>query len=373
MAPTRTSKAANKKECYSHESLPGFVNNICEGCGVRVIDWHNQRMHSIGHLSDNLWWADAVKRPYRCEYCGMGFSQSNGLRRHVAAYHDESLKNPCPSCDATFACLGGLLRHRRKKHDYETPNARGQREEPYEMAPSTGSSKENVPNDSDDDKQASTSAAPQPEISPLQRTREWVNLLPAMTGCDETAPIVDPHYHPYGSSVEYVDASGQAVNSELSDATFGGMPPSTLGYDYGDSVAPADTNFADSRALDSPEVFAPAFHDTPYPREAMLYIPGPEKQVPVYYASAQDWIPPTNSYSYHSASTSRLSTPPEVTSLPPTANFAHEHHTPAAFDQPAYGWLADATTWSPDKMNNASPDALDFDYADWHYQQPMIH
>ena len=45
-----------------HESLPGFVNNICEGCGVRVLDRHNQRMHSIGHLSDNLWWADAVKR-----------------------------------------------------------------------------------------------------------------------------------------------------------------------------------------------------------------------------------------------------------------------------------------------------------------------
>ncbi|KAI5828710.1 hypothetical protein K523DRAFT_387320 [Schizophyllum commune Tattone D] len=372
MAPTRTSKAAKKKECYSQESLPGFVNNICEGCGVRVIDRHNQRMHSIGHLSDNLWWADAVKRPYRCGYCGMGFSQSNGLRRHVAAYHDESLKNPCPSCDKTFACLGGLLRHRRRKHNYETPNARGQREEPYEMAPSTGSSRENAPNDSDGDKQASTSAAPQTEISPLQRTREWVNLLPATTGCDETAPAVDPHHHPYGSSVEYVDASGQADNCELSDATFGGMIHSTLGYDYGDSVAPADTNVVDSRTLDSPEVFAPAFHDTPYPPEDMLHIPDPENQAPAYYALAQDWLPPTNHYGFHSASTSRLSTPPEVTSLPPTADFAHEHYAPAAFDQPAYGWLADATTWSPDETNNASPDVFDFDYVDRRYQQPTV-
>ncbi|KAL1754178.1 hypothetical protein FB107DRAFT_291851 [Schizophyllum commune] len=370
MAPARTSKAAKKKECYSHESLPGFVNNICEGCGVRVIDRHNQRMHSIGHLSDNLWWADAVKRPYRCEYCGMGFSQSNGLRRHVAAYHDESLKNPCPSCDKAFACLGGLLRHRRRKHNYETPNARGPREEPYEMAPSTGSSKENAPNDSDDDKQASTSVASQTEILPLQRTREWVNLLPATTESDETAPAVDPHHHPYGSSAEYVDASGQAVNSELSNAPFGGMIHSTLGY-YGDSEAPVDTNFADSP--DSPVIFAPAFDDnTPYPREDMPYIPGPEKQVPAYYASAQDWLPPTNSYSYRSASTSRLSTPPDVTSQPPLADFAQEHYAPAAFDQPAYNWLADATTWSPVETNNASPDAFDFDYADWHYQQPII-
>ena len=108
-------------------------------------------------------------------------------------YSDESLKNPCPSCDETFACLGGLLRHRRRKHDYETPNARGQREEPYEMAPSTGSSKENASNDSNNDKQASTSVAPQTEILPLQRTREWVNLLPATIGCDETAPAIDPH------------------------------------------------------------------------------------------------------------------------------------------------------------------------------------
>ena len=240
------------------------------------------------------------------------------------------------------------------------------------MAPSTGSSKENARNDSDDDKQASNSAAPQPEISPLQRTREWVNLLPPTTESDETAPAVDPHYHPCGSSVEYVDASGQAVNSELSEATFGGMIHSTLGYDYGDSVAPANTNFADSRTLDSPEVFAPAFDDTPYPPEDTLYIPGPEHQVPAYYASAQDWLPPTNHYGYHSASTSRLSTPPEVTPLPPTADFAHEHYAPAVFDQPAYAWLADATTCSPDEANNASPDAFDFDYADWRYQQPIF-
>ncbi|KAL1713891.1 hypothetical protein EV715DRAFT_210678 [Schizophyllum commune] len=372
MAPTRTSKAATKKECYSHESLPGFINNICEGCGVRVIDRHNQRMHSIGHLSDNLWWADAVKRPYRCEYCGMGFSQSNGLRRHVAAYHDESLKNPCPSCDETFACLGGLLRHRRRKHNYETPNARGPREEPYEMTPSTGSSRENAPNDSDDDKQASKSTAPGTEVSSLRRTREWVNLLPATTGCDETAPAVDPHHHAYGSSVEYVDVSGQAVDSELSDATFGDTLPSTLGYDYDDSVAPADTNFADSRALDSPEVFAPAFDDAPYLPEDTLYIPGPENQVPAYYASAQDWPPPSDHYGFHSASTSRLSTPTEVTPLPSIADFAHEHYAPAASDQPAYDWLADATTWSPVETNNASPDAFDFDCADWHYQQPII-
>ena len=240
------------------------------------------------------------------------------------------------------------------------------------MAPSTGSSKENASNDSNNDKQASTSVAPQTEILPLQRTREWVNLLPATIGCDETAPAIDPHHHAYGSSVEYVDASGQAVNSELSDATFGGMIHSTLGYDYGDSEAPADTNFADSRALDSPEVFAPAFDDAPYLPEDTLYIPGPENQAPAYYASAQDWIPPKNSYSYHSASTWRLATPPEVTPLPLTADFAHEHYAPAALDQPAYGWLADATTWSPDETNNASPDAFDFDYADWRYQQPTI-
>ncbi|KAI5890895.1 uncharacterized protein SCHCODRAFT_02579942 [Schizophyllum commune H4-8] len=372
MAPIRTSKAAKKKECYSHESLPGFVNNICEGCGVRVLDRHNQKMHKIGHLSDNLWWADAVKRPYRCTYCGMGFSQSNGCRRHEAAFHDASLKKPCPDCDKAFACLGGLLRHRRKKHNYETPNPRGPREEPYEMASSTGPSKENTSNDSNDDKQAPTSATPQTEISPLHRTREWVNRLPTANRFDENVPSVDSHNQPYDPSVEYVGASGHPVSNELVAATFD-MTPSTLGYDYSDFATPIDTNFADPQALASP--FGPAFDDTPWPAEDTLHLPVSMSEPPSEYAPAQDWFPPIENYDFHSVSTSRLSSPLEVTSLPPVADFAQEHCAPAAFDQPAfdeYGWLADATTWSPDETNNASPNAFDFDYGNWHHEQPAM-
>ncbi|KAG8832940.1 hypothetical protein FRC20_007776 [Serendipita sp. 405] len=54
-------------------------------------------------------------RPYLCDQCDKAFTRKHDLRTHEQT-HDQSSKNPCPTCGNTFTRSSNLMRHIRSAH-----------------------------------------------------------------------------------------------------------------------------------------------------------------------------------------------------------------------------------------------------------------
>ncbi|KAI5822764.1 hypothetical protein K523DRAFT_377130 [Schizophyllum commune Tattone D] len=66
------------------DSIPGFVQCICQVCGQRVISGDGQKRHRLSHLSDSAPEAEK-KRPHICRYCMQGFAQNGTMLSHIRA------------------------------------------------------------------------------------------------------------------------------------------------------------------------------------------------------------------------------------------------------------------------------------------------
>ncbi|KAL1673894.1 hypothetical protein EV122DRAFT_221720 [Schizophyllum commune] len=83
--PLSTAKATQKGEYLSVDSIPGFVQCICQVCGQRVISGDGQKRHRLSHLSDDAPEAEGTKRPHKCRYCMQGFAQNGTMLSHIRA------------------------------------------------------------------------------------------------------------------------------------------------------------------------------------------------------------------------------------------------------------------------------------------------
>ncbi|KAL1659832.1 hypothetical protein GGG16DRAFT_63398 [Schizophyllum commune] len=82
--PLSTAKETQKGEYLSVDSIPGFVQCICQVCGQRVISGDGQKRHRLSHLSDSAPEAEK-KRPHICRYCMQGFAQNGTMLSHIRA------------------------------------------------------------------------------------------------------------------------------------------------------------------------------------------------------------------------------------------------------------------------------------------------
>ncbi|CAI9723799.1 lymphocyte-induced maturation 1 homolog [Octopus vulgaris] len=57
-------------------------------------------------------------KPYKCEVCGVMFSQKGVLTRHEGI-HSGDKPYDCEACGESFTRSGYLSRHKRKVHDGE--------------------------------------------------------------------------------------------------------------------------------------------------------------------------------------------------------------------------------------------------------------
>ena len=63
----------------------------------------------------------AIQTGYSCTTCDVGYSDKNGLRRHIKAVHEKYSYN-CRICTASYTRLGTLLNHLKKVHSTTQKN-----------------------------------------------------------------------------------------------------------------------------------------------------------------------------------------------------------------------------------------------------------
>ncbi|KAL1746609.1 hypothetical protein HDZ31DRAFT_62046 [Schizophyllum fasciatum] len=114
---------------YTLDNLPGFVNKVCEACGIYVSSPRDQRRHARGHLSEKIPGNLAIKKPHACDQCHMRFALKHSLTVHLDSLHYLRKPHACPEedCDAAYSDPAALARHRKKIHNWVSPKARGPR------------------------------------------------------------------------------------------------------------------------------------------------------------------------------------------------------------------------------------------------------
>ncbi|KAL1701653.1 hypothetical protein EV121DRAFT_211679 [Schizophyllum commune] len=139
--PLSTAKGTQKGEYLSVDSIPGFVQCICQVCGQRVISGDGQKRHRLSHLSDDAPEAEETKRPHKCRYCMQGFAQNGTMLSHIRAKQG-------PKSNATS----------------QKSVARGQASKKRQVTPTTA-----MPH-TDDASTAETTQAPMPPETELRPT-----------------------------------------------------------------------------------------------------------------------------------------------------------------------------------------------------------
>ncbi|TRM63805.1 hypothetical protein BD626DRAFT_492746 [Schizophyllum amplum] len=124
---------------YTKDNLPSFRKNVCEACGASVRAKRDQERHARGHLPEDTLEHITMKKPFKCEWdgCTKRFSQKSTLIVHVAAIHTGEKNYHCPDCPSSFADPSAWSRHRKRRHGWVSPKARGPRRSnvyaPYAM------------------------------------------------------------------------------------------------------------------------------------------------------------------------------------------------------------------------------------------------
>lgn len=60
------------------------------------------------------------KKQHLCEICGLIFSRTTNLRRHLETHKERATKISCPKCDATFGRMDNLRSHNKLVHEVST-------------------------------------------------------------------------------------------------------------------------------------------------------------------------------------------------------------------------------------------------------------
>jgi uncharacterized Zn-finger protein len=93
-----------------------FKPYVCEICQKGFTQSGSLKQHMYLHSGE---------RPYKCKFCDRAFTQAKTLKFHLRR-HTEEKPFTCEVCLATFRQRDGLKRHLKAKHDvnlvYERPN-----------------------------------------------------------------------------------------------------------------------------------------------------------------------------------------------------------------------------------------------------------
>jgi len=84
----------------------GTGDHICKYCGARFLIKSRLNKHKKHHI-----------RPYKCNFCPLGFPEVKELTRHLNT-HSTNQTNTflCDECDQKFTRKDNLTKHRKKYH-----------------------------------------------------------------------------------------------------------------------------------------------------------------------------------------------------------------------------------------------------------------
>jgi len=86
-------------------------DHLCIYCGAEYAVKHSLIKH-IKYFHNN----EKREKKYKCEDCGLGFTNMRGLKIHIKAVHQDIYLFPCKHCDRTFKYPSSLGYHEKKNH-----------------------------------------------------------------------------------------------------------------------------------------------------------------------------------------------------------------------------------------------------------------
>ena len=83
---------------------------------------HMQHKHAGTKLYDQITSEKAAKKPHLCDICNASFSDSCGVKRHIAQVHEKKRPYSCDMCSLTFLREGDKRRHIAQVHEGKKPH-----------------------------------------------------------------------------------------------------------------------------------------------------------------------------------------------------------------------------------------------------------
>ena len=83
---------------------------------------HIQHKHAGTKLYDQITSEKIAKKPHLCEICNATFSDSGGVKRHIAQVHEKERPYSCHMCTLTFLREGDKKRHIAQVHEGKKPH-----------------------------------------------------------------------------------------------------------------------------------------------------------------------------------------------------------------------------------------------------------
>ena len=83
---------------------------------------HIQHKHAGTELYDQITSEKTPKKPHLCDICNASFSDSCGVKRHIAQVHEKKRPYSCHMCSLTFLREGDKKRHIAQVHEGKKPH-----------------------------------------------------------------------------------------------------------------------------------------------------------------------------------------------------------------------------------------------------------
>lgn len=85
-------------------------NHVCETCHKAFKSANQLRNHATKHTGE---------RPFKCQECGMAFSSTSNVSRHIVRQHQRQRRHPCRYCSKRFCYASELKLHTRIHTGYK--------------------------------------------------------------------------------------------------------------------------------------------------------------------------------------------------------------------------------------------------------------
>merc|ERR1712018_374705 len=95
----KSTKSEFKTEIKSEVEKEDFEQNIQHG------------MEILENLQNEGKNKTFLKKPHKCSFCEVAFSQKTKLKFHIESVHEGKKPHKCSACDAAFSQKGHLIRH----------------------------------------------------------------------------------------------------------------------------------------------------------------------------------------------------------------------------------------------------------------------